>query len=80
MNHLRTLRGGPAKVKGDFNCSANRLVTLTGAPSEIGGKVIIIDEGWDDSCKLSDEQIEAYLNFLKHPMPEHIDETGHYVE
>lgn len=79
-NYLRSLHGGPLKVHGDFDCTENRLMSLDGAPAYVGGEVKVKADCFDKRCRISDSQVDAYLEFLKHPTPDHIDDTGHYVE
>lgn len=37
---LKTLKGGPTFVSGDYDCSGNKLASLQGAPTEVGGSFI----------------------------------------
>lgn len=55
----------------EANCE---LRSLIGAPSAVGGRVYI-----DDDNALSKRAINDYLAYLKHPTPEHTDDTGHYL-
>lgn len=48
------------------------LASLIGALSVVGGKIYI-----DDYSLLSKKAINDYLTYLKHPTPEHMDDTGH---
>lgn len=71
-NKLVSLEGGPSKVYNNLICDNNPLKTLKGAPSQAWGSLNF------QYTNLTQRQIDAYKEFLRHPTPDLIDETGHY--
>ena len=91
-NSLTSLKGAPQEVGGNFNCSNTNITSLEGAPQKVLGfycnecNSLTSLEGAPQevksfncrNTKVTNIQIEAYKEFLKHPTPDHIDDTGHY--
>lgn len=93
-NNLTSLKGCPTKINGAFYCNNNKLESLEGCPARIGRIFICSDNPlrtlrgapskvgklWIEGCdRLSKKQISDYMKFLDHPIPDLMDETGHYL-
>lgn len=57
-NNLTSLKGGPVEIRGDFICDNNPLESLKYAPGKVDGEVSL-------KGTVSDEEIQAYMDFLK---------------
>jgi len=90
---ITSLEGAPNEVSRDFSCSHTKIISLKGSPKKVGGFFYCYETGitslegapvevregfYCGNTKITDNQLNAYLEFLKNPTPEHIDETGHY--
>jgi hypothetical protein len=49
QNKITSLKGGPLRVRGHYNCDANLLMSLEGLPEEVGGSLII---SWNPNLPL----------------------------